>query len=124
VEPKTILLVDDDPLVLALLAHVVGQLAPMHPIVTAADGRRALDLLAEHSIAVVITDYLLPDTDGLQLTTAIKAVSPATYVVLVSGDDSAAFRRRVQNYTVDRFLGKQELLAELGGVLRSVLPAQ
>lgn len=119
-----LLLVDDDPLVLALLAHVVGQLAPLHPIVTAADGRCALDLLAEHPIAMVITDYLLPDMDGLQLTGAIKAASPTTYVLLVSGDDSTAFQQRVQQQAVDRFLGKPELLAALGDVLQSALSSQ
>ena len=119
--PPAILLTDHDPLVLALLAYYVGQVAPDYSVVTAATGQRALHCMAEQRVRLLITDYLLPDMDGLQLAAFVKHIAPATYVILASADDSPVFRQQLRAQSVDLFLPKQDIVARLGDVLRSVL---
>jgi CheY-like chemotaxis protein len=71
-----ILIVDDDPDILALLNLFMHQLAPTFDIVTASDAHGALRHLAQRTVPLLITDYLMPGMDGLQLTAAVKAASP------------------------------------------------
>lgn len=119
--PPAILVVDDDPSALAVLTHYMRKLAPTHAIVTAEDGQRALAHLETRPIQLLLSDYLLPDMDGLQLIAAVKTASPQTYVVLTSADDTPAFQQQARDQGVDMFLAKQDLLARLEDVVRSVL---
>src|SRR5204863_1071761 len=98
------------------------KLAPGYAILTAEYAQSALRQLAERPIPLLITDYLLPDMDGVQLVAAVKAASPATYVVLTSADDSATLRQQAQEQAADLFLAKLDLLASLEDVLHRVLP--
>jgi two-component system, response regulator, stage 0 sporulation protein F len=116
-----ILIVDDDTATLTLLKFTLRKLAPTYAIVTAEHGNGALRHLAERPIPLLITDYLLPDMDGLQLMAAVKAVSPKTYVVLSSADDTLEVKRRAQEHGVDLFLSKLDLLQRLGDVVRVAL---
>ncbi|HEU5104079.1 MAG TPA: response regulator [Roseiflexaceae bacterium] len=113
-----ILVVEDDVATLKLLSYSLRRHAPTSTVVTAESGRSALQYLAESPISLLLTDYLLPDMDGLQLVAAVKAASPATYVVLCSVDDTRDIRKRAQEHGVDQFLSKLDLLARLGEVVR------
>jgi CheY-like chemotaxis protein len=121
-QSPAILIVDDDPLVLALVSHYMRQLAPAYTILAAEDGQSALRYLAEYPIPLMLTDYVLADMDGLQLTAAVKAASPTTYVILASAEDSDALKAQARERSVDLFLSKMDLLERLGDVLRIVLP--
>src|SRR5690349_7472737 len=109
-----ILVVDDDPATLRMVQYTVRKLAPTYPIVTAEDGQHALAHLAAGPIPLLITDYLLPDMDGLDLSAAVKAASPTTYVVLTSADDSPTLRQRARDQGIDLVLAKLDLTAQLG----------
>ena len=83
-----ILLVDDDPLVLRSLCdaleldgHVV------HAATGGEDGIRAFQASRERgeAFAVVITDLGMPYVDGRRVASAVKAASPATPVILLTG---------------------------------------
>ena len=60
--PARILVVDDEPDVAGLLADILGALG--YEVVTAENGRRALDRLAEHAVDLVISDVMMPVLDG------------------------------------------------------------
>ncbi|MGE3345875.1 MAG: ATP-binding protein [Ramlibacter sp.] len=65
-EASHILFVDDEPLSRKAFALRFGQ---EFPVVTAASVAEALDLLAErgHEFAVLVTDYRMPERDGMKL---------------------------------------------------------
>ena len=85
-----ILVVDDDPLLRQLLrAHLtrVG-----HEVLTMADGRSAWKLLQREPIRLVITDWMMPGLDGLELTRRIRLADfPGyVYVILLTARDDKA----------------------------------
>lgn len=82
-ETKTILVVDDSPLV----ADAVGcQAAGLGFIVIlASNGRGALQRLAETEIAAVISDVEMPVMGGFELCRNIRSCYPEIPVVLMSG---------------------------------------
>ena len=70
-DPKHILVVDDDPHILALIRTILTQ--GNYRVTTAGDGRQALDSLRGSHFDAVVTDALMPGLDGPTLTEKIKA---------------------------------------------------
>jgi two-component system response regulator AtoC len=80
--PVRVLLVDDKENMLKLLARV---LADGYALDLAQDGARALSLVATRDYDVVVTDLRMPGADGFEVLGAVKARSPATEVVMMTG---------------------------------------
>jgi CheY-like chemotaxis protein len=84
-EGQGILLVDDEPVVrdtLQLLLERAG-----YRVFPASDGASGLATFerAEHEIALVISDMMLPDLVGTQVLRAIRERSPSIPVIAISG---------------------------------------
>ncbi len=85
-----ILLVDDDPDLLAVHALYLQSLG--YEVIEAADGHKALSVLSEpsHSVAAIVSDIVMPEMDGYELCKTLKS-EPATHeipVVFVSQLDT------------------------------------
>lgn len=83
-EKRRIMLVDDEPgirLMLSMLLEEEG-----YEVISAKDGREALELLRIAEPDAVITDYMMPHLTGLQLITAIRELpnSMNTPILLMS----------------------------------------
>ncbi len=99
----TILLVDDDPIILTMLAKFLGIAAPNYDVVALPNGVQALDYLSQRSIALVVTDYNMPGLDGLQLARLVKIQQPGTPVMLISGIVFGSLEAEVDSYLVKPF---------------------
>jgi adenylate cyclase len=80
----SILVVDDDPVNRRLLARTLETLG--HDVVTATDGREALDALRAQEFDIVLLDIVMPELDGMAVLERIKAdeVLRATPVIMIS----------------------------------------
>ncbi|WP_247308895.1 MHYT domain-containing protein [Bradyrhizobium sp. 48] len=80
----SVLLVDDDPLVLENTAAMLEDLG--HAVVEARSGEEALDLLRRtQTIELVVTDYAMPVMTGLQLAEAVVVERPGMVILLSTG---------------------------------------
>jgi signal transduction histidine kinase len=80
----TILVVDDDPLVLASTTSMLEDLG--HTVRKAESGEMALELLrAGLDVDVVVTDYLMPGMSGLQLAHELGRLQPRLPILLATG---------------------------------------
>lgn len=83
-----ILVVDDHPLILEALHHVLRQLdrnVEIHDARSADEGRR---LVASHPDAgLLLLDLSLPGADGLAFLEELRGAAPALPVVVLSGSD-------------------------------------
>jgi PAS domain S-box-containing protein len=79
-----ILVVDDDPLI---AMSTVGMLEDLgHAVTECSSGQEALHLLADGSpLDLLITDYAMPQMNGLELARAALALRPGLSVLLASG---------------------------------------
>ncbi|WP_236037409.1 response regulator [Belnapia arida] len=81
---RSVLLVDDDPLVLASTRDMLEDLG--HVVLEASSGPEALALLrAGRAADLVITDYAMPGMTGVQLANAIHRDWPGLPVLLATG---------------------------------------
>ena len=79
-----ILLVDDDLLVRTNTALMMSDLG--HTVIEAWSAKSALELLQRDTrIEVVVTDYLMPGMNGLDLANAIRRNVPQLPIVLTTG---------------------------------------
>jgi response regulator RpfG family c-di-GMP phosphodiesterase len=84
-----ILIADDDPVTLKLLASRIGAWGG-YRVVTADDGEMAWRIIQDTPIDIVISDWLMPGLDGLALCHQIRERTTANYVyvILISSQDS------------------------------------
>jgi DNA-binding NtrC family response regulator len=78
-----ILVVDDEPAERDGLARLVGQWG--YEVETASSGEEALNLVETQHPAVVLTDLVLPEMDGLTLLQKLKETGRPPIVLLVTG---------------------------------------
>ena len=80
--PSVILCVDDDHIALAVRRLLLSTRG--YAILTAASANAALDLFNCNNVEVVITDHMLPDGTGAELTRQMKSLKPEVPVVLLT----------------------------------------
>ena len=79
-----VLVVDDEPLIRWSLAEMLS--AQGYLVLEAGDGKGAMAVLRNppETVDVIMLDYRLPDSNGLQLLTAIRGLSPHSRVVMMT----------------------------------------
>lgn len=82
---KTILIVDDDPLILKTLSTHFSKSG--YEVLTADDGRECLQRYSESKPDLVILDIRLPDLDGLEALRRIRDIDPKAIVIIITAYD-------------------------------------
>lgn len=78
-----ILLVDDDPIVRKSIRISLNN--PNFDVTDASDGRNALAAANAKQFDLVITDLLMPNSDGLELIRNLRAKIPSVKILAISG---------------------------------------
>lgn len=77
-----ILVVDDEPANLRLLARVLGD---EYEILPADSGPRAIEILKENDVSLIITDQRMPNMSGVQLLEQSLNICPEAIKILLTG---------------------------------------
>ncbi|MGA3007802.1 MAG: response regulator, partial [Opitutaceae bacterium] len=102
-----ILAVEDDILARKIICRTLRRLG--HDVVEAADGEEAWTCLGAGGVRVVVSDWLMPRLDGLELCRRIRSRIGADYVyfVLLTGNSASDENQRTAAEAgVDDFLTK------------------
>lgn len=114
-----ILAVEDDAVSRAVLRKALRRLN--HDVIEAGDGLEAWKKLQNEPVRVVVSDWMMPLADGLELCRRIRT-SPAKdytyFILLTSRDATEENQRAAADAGVDDFLTKPLDLAELWMRLR------
>jgi CheY-like chemotaxis protein/anti-sigma regulatory factor (Ser/Thr protein kinase) len=121
-----LLIVDDDPLILQSLRDTLA--SDGHVVVTADSGEAALSAFRAAQarltpFAAVITDLGMPFMDGGRLASAVKALSPSTPVILLTGWGQQLISEGDVPPHVNRVLSKPPKLRELRDTLAEYCPS-
>jgi two-component system KDP operon response regulator KdpE len=117
--PARILVVDDEP-------NILGTLAPLlrargYEVLTALNGRSAIDMFGREHPDLIVLDLGLPDLDGVEVCREIRATHNVPIVVL-SARGSESDKVRALDVGADDYVtkpfGAEELLARVRAALR------
>jgi putative two-component system response regulator len=113
---RTILIVDDDEMNLAILEEA---LSDHYPLIQATDGVQALEMFEQHRPCVVLMDIMMPNMDGYEATRRIRLHPHGqdTNILLVSAKASTSERVKGYEAGADDYIIKpfdeEELLAKV-----------
>ena len=114
-----VLLVDDDPTLLSVLARRMGREG--YDVQTAASGEHALRVLERAWPQLLVVDLMMPGMDGFELCKRIKRIADLPIIVLSAVDASEAKVRALEDYAEDYItkpFNPDELVARVQRVLR------
>jgi DNA-binding NtrC family response regulator len=122
VSGTTLLLVDDEE---AFRKLVGNELAHIHyEVTTAGNLREARQILSQRTFNLALLDVRMPDGSGLDLLADIKASSPATEVVMLTGHATVGEAIRALKTGALDFLTKPCKFEELEAVLEKAVQKQ
>ena len=81
---SVILVVDDDSAVVQSLAALL-ELETQHRVVTETSASRAVEMVRTQPIDLVISDFLMPDMDGIAFLLEVRGLYPESTLVLLTG---------------------------------------
>lgn len=118
-----ILLVEDNE---DLLQFIQEQLSPHFQVIQARDGKEALQVLYTESIDLIISDVMMPKTDGFKLLHEVRKTTVYQHLpfILLTARTSKEDRLKGLRLGVDSYLQKPFLPEELLARVRNLLANQ
>lgn len=128
-QQKTILVVDDESMILDMTSEALSRLG--YSVVKAANGLKALDIVKArgYEIDLIITDFHMPGMDGQQFLACPEVEALSAKKVMASGrgmseepkNYDARQKEMIAKHDVDRFLGKPFTLPHLKQVVEEMI---
>jgi putative two-component system response regulator len=114
-----ILIVEDDPIARELLKNAVLEMG--YDAICTTNGREALAALTNSSCRFVISDWVMPEMDGIELCQTIRRedLGRYVYIILLTGRDRGSEKVKALSAGADDFMAKPLDPAELAVRIRA-----
>lgn len=121
---RLIVIVEDADTCQATLEIALSSI-PGAAVRTASSAEEALDILARHRAAAVVTDLHLPGLSGFDLIERLHALPPEARpaIMVISGDTDPGAPRRARSLGADAFFAKPYSPAEVRRALEILIHA-
>ena len=117
---KTILLVDDEPEVLSILAETLRSFG--YKVIPKPSAESALSIIGEgNMLDLVITDLRMPGMDGSEFIRVLKRQSPSVPVILLTGHGSVESYVQTRSDGVFEYVNKPVRAKELRLIVNAAL---
>jgi CheY-like chemotaxis protein len=117
-----VLVVDDEPMVLELVSRILE--TEGLSVSTAADGRRAIDLVRQDAdICLAVLDWRMPEMTGEQVLDEVAVIRPNIKAVVMSGSDPLEIERAFAGRRIYGFVRKPFKSKNLMQAVKSALAA-
>lgn len=117
----TLILIVEDEVTLSLLAAMTLE-DEGYQVVTASNGQRGVDAVREHAPALIVTDYMMPVMDGVEMIRALRDDGFDGPILLTSAVAETRIPER-DGITYDAFLPKPYHEGHLVDMVRTHLPS-
>lgn len=120
----TVLIADDDDVTRGLLRQVLRQ-CQLQVVGEARDGKEALDGFRKHKPNILCLDVQMPEMNGLEALTAIRAEHASAIVIMITGSTTAEVIKGAIAAGADGIIAKPFSAAKiLGEVTRCITRAE
>jgi CheY-like chemotaxis protein/predicted regulator of Ras-like GTPase activity (Roadblock/LC7/MglB family) len=121
--PRTVLIVDDEELFLRTVADGFATHADRVSVLTAPNGRAAVEILGQRHVDLVVTDLRMPEMDGFQLIAHMSRACPEVPVMVMTAFGTPEIEGRLERDGVSRILDKPLDFPELADRIFEALEA-
>lgn len=122
--PARILILDDEEMVLTSLSSFL-ELETDYEVVTFTAGKEAIEYVKENRIDLVISDYLMPEMDGITFLAQMKEIEPqATRIILTGYADKENAIKAINDVGLFQYIEKPWDNDDLKIVIRNGLEKQ
>jgi len=119
---KRVLIVDDDNEILLMLDFALKKLGPEYEIVTAEGSVEALEVVQKGPpFDLVVTDYVMKEITGVDLARAVRRLSPATPVILMTAYGTKRLRATTESLGFDGYLDKPFTVQKIRGIVEQMI---
>ena len=119
-QPKTILCVDDEP----IIRNLCGEVLENYRVLQAGDGLEALRILETEEVDLVLSDVMMPNLDGLELLQKVKGEQPDQAVILMTGYSDRNLILNALKAGADDFINKPINILQLSTTVEKVFEKQ
>ncbi len=119
-EPLSVVLVDDSPDFLAAVRRHLALQPWARVVATGQSASEAIRLVKEFDPQLVLMDVVMPGTNGIETTRAIKRLPNAPRIVMLTLHDNAEYRYHAREAGADEFIVKSELETSLLRLLETL----
>ena len=88
VDPVKLLIVDDHPNTAAMLSRVLSNFDTPVDVTTASGGEEALAMIGDQGVDILITDFMMPGINGLELIEKLKGSQKPAHIILITAYDT------------------------------------
>jgi DNA-binding NarL/FixJ family response regulator len=118
---KTVLVVDDHPLMRQGLALLINQQQDMEVCGEAEEAQAAMQAISQRRPDILVLDISLNGPDGLELLKNIRASDPLLPVLILSMHDEAIYAERALRARANGYIMKQEATEKVLIAIRRIL---
>ncbi|NOX17342.1 MAG: sigma-54-dependent Fis family transcriptional regulator [Chlorobi bacterium] len=114
----SILLIDDEPSQIASMKSFLSRRG--HKILTASNGKEGLEAVKENVIDLVLTDFRMPEMNGLEALKEIKQINPEIDVVVITAYGNVEDAVDIMKSGAYDYLSKPIDLDELENLIKRI----
>jgi diguanylate cyclase (GGDEF)-like protein len=102
---RTVLLVDDEPIIIDILQQILAE--DGYRILSTTDALQGFELLASNRVGVVVSDQRMPEMNGIEFLSRVREIYPDTVRIAMSGAaDTAMVTEAINQGAIYKFLTK------------------
>lgn len=120
---QTVLIIDDQPMVLAIHTAVMKSISMDLRIVTMTDPKAALEWLGQKQVDLIVTDYRMYQMDGIHFIHAVRdsRIEPMCPIIVVTALKDENIHQQLLKAGVTACLTKPARAAQLSKIARTLL---
>lgn len=115
-----IFLVDDHAILLDGIKSILEKEPTLKVIGEANTAEVALEFIKQHEVDLLITDFNLPEMDGLALVRLVKKISPITKIIMLSMHDEVHLVKEILKEGINGYILKNDSHKELLSAIAAV----
>ncbi|GCC51906.1 DNA-binding response regulator [Chryseotalea sanaruensis] len=115
-----IVLVDDHGIIIDGVKSILSKESELEVVFTANKASDILDYLKQHTCDMLITDFSMPEMDGLSLIRTVKRILPGVKIIVLSMHDEVHLAKEILKGGVDGYVLKKDTQQELLKAIQEV----